>query len=271
MSLVDEKNRIQQMLASVEAKLEFCAAVLPSDLVAEVQSCVVRGKEVSMAMAGGPGKLSRMMELFPPRVAQQYLADPSGSAVSREQALSLRTVAAAIPVHPVWLRHSQVLGTAACWVYDLADGVELTLEVQTEGNSEELENLWKGLTRLSNGTSYTLCQSIPERTDGASSTDNPAVLLKEVVEYLNGFIQEHQGRCRGYVPAPVLSRIATEKFGVLIECSVRPSPWMSSVPAQTYGVAVKGPSGGYWHELDKVRQESRQGTLEDILWYDLVP
>ena len=116
MNLVNYVATLRAELAEREAALAFVERNLPSELVSKVEEFNVRKDESLLRIRGDLNTLMQLMQVFPPRTTQQYLATHTGYPVSRETAQLLNVTEAAIPVHAAWKSESDILGSAVNWI-----------------------------------------------------------------------------------------------------------------------------------------------------------
>lgn len=276
MTLLNDIESIKKELAVKEAQLTFVSKLLPADVVSRVRTCELKQESVTLVVDCVAGDLDVLLAAFPLRDAPQYLASRDGTPEDRETVLSLQYPAAAEPVQPMWLRLSDIRGTAACWK-SVADGRLLVVEAQGAAVEEAKSRFFAGLSPLPGGSgSYVMYQDpllllLPTApvTQAPDPTDIPR-LLKDVAVYLNQFLATEGPHRRGSAPARLLAYQASKQFGICVEVSTRDNYSGMSTPGAQYAVSIKDSKGHRWHELSAVALDSRPCSPDDQMWLDLM-
>lgn len=269
-NLAAQVAKCRAELAVLEARLTFVQTYLPT-LADAVTDCKLTGDEPSISFDWKEKPLSQVLEGCPLGEEIHYLATHTGYPVGRTEAQSLRTVEAALPVHPAWLITSDILGVQANWMTTVG-GLNLRVRVSVSSETVLREELWSGYLPVQNVKGLTTWR-LPLETPvvgNLPSNVNPSEMLVEVAAYLSEVLRSEGAHRRGFAPPEVLEFLAQEKFNLPIQVTKRNYTWTGSVPDRIYGVALRDNEGRWWHELDKVRQVYRQGALDDTLWYEMV-
>lgn len=273
MTLLNDIESIKKELAVKEAQLAFVSKLLPSDVVSRVRTCELKQESVTVVVDCVAGDLDVLLAAFPLRDAPQYLASRDGTPEDRETALSLQHPAAAEPVYPMWLRLSNIRGTAACWKLVL-DGRLMVIEAQGAAVEEAKSRFLADLSQLPWGSGgYIMYQApllLPTTPVTQVDPANIQRLLNDVAAYLNQFLATEGPKRRGYAPARLLAYQATKQFGIRVEVSTRDNYSGLSKPSMSYSVSIKDSKGHCWHELSAVSMESRLCSPDDQMWFDLV-
>lgn len=271
--LITRVKALRAELAERESALAFVQRNLPAELVEAVEEYSVRKDDCCLRIQGNLEQLKELIQIFPMRTTQQYRATHTGNPVSREETQSLRVTEAALPVHAAWQTDSDLIGSGVNWMTTV-EGINLRVQVIGALSAETRAWLWNGLTPTCNVKGITLWTAplaTPEMLPSLPEGQAPQATLDAVVEYLNTQVAEHGARCRGFAPAPILEYLARAHFKLPLEVSQHRSTWTGSIPDRAFNVSLKDPKGFWWHELGKVRQVYRQGSLDDTLWCDLAP